>query len=185
MFTTTHGASEDLLNEGFRRLAVNGLLWAAGLDASIRPDGPIDFVGPFNPTTYNFNGFVKGLKPSDMAGWDTPIPKKVESSHAESLHHEEHEDHEDHEAIFGKCTCLIGSRRHGARSGRRHRSSRSNPNEHIAIIGNTLAERFQYDGWLETMLQARFPKHELTVRNLGFSGDEIGDAAAFEELRHA
>ncbi len=47
------------------------------------------------------------------------------------------------------------------------------PNDHISIIGNTLAERMQYDGWLETMLQARFPKHELVVRNLGFSGDEI------------
>jgi glucose/arabinose dehydrogenase len=45
--------------------------------------------------------------------------------------------------------------------------------DHISIIGNTLAERFQYDGWLETMLHARFPKHELVVRNLGFSGDEI------------
>jgi len=48
------------------------------------------------------------------------------------------------------------------------------PHDHISIIGNTLAERLQYDGWLETMLQARFPKHELVVRNLGFSGDEIG-----------
>ena len=48
------------------------------------------------------------------------------------------------------------------------------PKDHISIIGNTLAERMQYDGWLETMLQARFPKHELVVRNLGFSGDEIG-----------
>ena len=47
------------------------------------------------------------------------------------------------------------------------------PKDHISIIGNTLAERMQYDGWLETMLQARFPKHELVVRNLGFSGDEI------------
>jgi len=47
------------------------------------------------------------------------------------------------------------------------------PREHIAIIGNTLAERFQYDGWLETMIQARFPQHELVIRNLGFSGDEI------------
>src|SRR5262249_51549865 len=45
--------------------------------------------------------------------------------------------------------------------------------EHIGIIGNTLAERLQYDGWLETMIYARFPKHELVVRNLGFSGDEI------------
>ena len=28
-------------------------------------------------------------------------------------------------------------------------------NDHIAIIGNTLAERLQYDGWLETRLHAR------------------------------
>ena len=48
------------------------------------------------------------------------------------------------------------------------------PNDHISIIGNTLAERMQYDGWLETMLQARFPKHQLVLRNLGFSGDEVG-----------
>ena len=45
--------------------------------------------------------------------------------------------------------------------------------DHICIVGNTLAERMQYDGWLETLLQARFPKHELVVRNLGFSGDEV------------
>src|SRR5918995_1797342 len=45
--------------------------------------------------------------------------------------------------------------------------------DHIAIVGNTLAERMQYDGWLETLLHARFPKHDLVLRNLGFSGDEI------------
>jgi type 1 glutamine amidotransferase len=77
VFTTTHGASEDLLNDGFRRMSVNGILWAAGLDAAIRPDGPIGFVGPFHPTTYNFKGFVPGMKPSDLAGWDSPIPKPV------------------------------------------------------------------------------------------------------------
>ena len=76
VFTTTHGASEDLLNDGFRRLAVNATLWAAGLESSIRPTNDISFVGPFNPTTYGFGGFVKGLKPADMAGWDTPIPKR-------------------------------------------------------------------------------------------------------------
>ncbi|HEX4612576.1 MAG TPA: PVC-type heme-binding CxxCH protein, partial [Urbifossiella sp.] len=46
--------------------------------------------------------------------------------------------------------------------------------DHICIIGNTLAERMQHDGWLETVLHARFPEHDLTIRNLGFSGDEIG-----------
>ncbi len=45
--------------------------------------------------------------------------------------------------------------------------------DHISLIGNTLAERMQYDGWLETLLHARFPKHDLVIRNLGFSGDEI------------
>jgi glucose/arabinose dehydrogenase len=43
----------------------------------------------------------------------------------------------------------------------------------ICIIGNTLAERMQYDGWLDTMVHARFPKHDLVIRNLAFSGDEI------------
>ena len=47
------------------------------------------------------------------------------------------------------------------------------PGDHISIIGNTLAERMQYDGWLETMIHARFPTHDLTFRNLGFSGDEV------------
>ncbi|MCC7010812.1 MAG: HEAT repeat domain-containing protein [Acidobacteria bacterium] len=47
------------------------------------------------------------------------------------------------------------------------------PREHIAIVGNTLAERFQYDGWLEATIQTRFPAHELVFRNLGFSGDEV------------
>jgi len=45
--------------------------------------------------------------------------------------------------------------------------------DHICIIGNTLAERMQYDGWLETLLHTRFPKHDLVIRNLGFSGDEV------------
>ncbi|HRX82699.1 MAG TPA: SGNH/GDSL hydrolase family protein, partial [Pirellulaceae bacterium] len=48
-----------------------------------------------------------------------------------------------------------------------------NKGDHICYIGNTLADRMQHDGWLETLLQARFPEHELVFRNLGFSGDEL------------
>ncbi len=47
------------------------------------------------------------------------------------------------------------------------------PGDHISIIGNTLAERMQHDGWLEVALQSSFPKHQLVVRDLGFSGDEL------------
>src|SRR6516164_2351912 len=45
--------------------------------------------------------------------------------------------------------------------------------DHICIIGNTLAERMQHEGWLETLIHSRFPQHELVFRNLGYSGDEI------------
>lgn len=45
--------------------------------------------------------------------------------------------------------------------------------DHVGIIGNTLADRMQHDGWLETHLVTRFPEHDLVIRNLGFSGDEL------------
>src|SRR5436305_1724641 len=45
--------------------------------------------------------------------------------------------------------------------------------DHIAIIGNTLADRMQHDGWLEAYLYSRFPDRDLVVRNLGFSADEV------------
>ncbi|MFM9964764.1 MAG: SGNH/GDSL hydrolase family protein, partial [Planctomycetaceae bacterium] len=48
-----------------------------------------------------------------------------------------------------------------------------NKGDHICIVGNTLAERMQHFGWLETLIHARFPEHELVFRNLGYSGDEI------------
>src|SRR5207248_11798937 len=47
------------------------------------------------------------------------------------------------------------------------------PGDHICIIGNTLADRMQHDGWLETFLHTRFPQHDLVVRNLGFSADQL------------
>jgi type 1 glutamine amidotransferase len=75
VFTTTHGASEDLLNDGFRRMSVNACLWAAGLEKNIQPANDISFVGPYHPTTFAFGGFVKGITPASLAGWDSPIPK--------------------------------------------------------------------------------------------------------------
>jgi putative heme-binding domain-containing protein len=47
------------------------------------------------------------------------------------------------------------------------------PGDHVGIIGNTLADRMQHDGWLETYFHSRFPQHDLVFRDLGFSGDEV------------
>lgn len=48
------------------------------------------------------------------------------------------------------------------------------PGDHVAFIGNTLFERAQLFGHFEALLQQRFPKHQLIVRNLSWSADEIG-----------
>src|SRR5947207_11583970 len=45
--------------------------------------------------------------------------------------------------------------------------------DHIALIGGTLPERFQHTGYFETYMVARNPKLNLVVRNLAVSGDEI------------
>lgn len=47
------------------------------------------------------------------------------------------------------------------------------PGDRIAIVGNTFAERMQLDGQFEALLHAAYPDHDLSIRNLGWSGDEL------------
>ena len=47
------------------------------------------------------------------------------------------------------------------------------PGEHIAIIGNALPDRMQHFGYFETLLHAKYPNHQLVVRNLAAAGDEV------------
>ncbi|MGV8878675.1 MAG: PVC-type heme-binding CxxCH protein [Sphingobacteriaceae bacterium] len=46
-------------------------------------------------------------------------------------------------------------------------------NNHIVFLGNTFAERLQHYNYFETFLYKSFPTKNLTVRNLGWSADEI------------
>ncbi len=73
VFSTTYGASEDILNADFRRMLVNACFWAAGMEDKIAGDANIDFVGKYQPTTFRFGGHRKHVKPSDIADWDSPI----------------------------------------------------------------------------------------------------------------
>ncbi|MCH8217141.1 MAG: hypothetical protein IH892_10250, partial [Planctomycetes bacterium] len=73
IFTTTMGHSYDLKSEGFRRLLVNAHLWCLGMEASIKANNTVDFVGPYHPATFNGGGYRRGVKPADLAGWDSPI----------------------------------------------------------------------------------------------------------------
>lgn len=47
------------------------------------------------------------------------------------------------------------------------------PGDHVCLIGNALADRMQHHGWLETLIHAKHPQHDLVFRNLAVSGDEV------------
>lgn len=65
VFTTTMGASTDLVAEGTRRLLVNACYWATGLEEKIPEKSDVAIVGEFKPRPFAFNGAAKGLKPKD------------------------------------------------------------------------------------------------------------------------
>jgi len=48
-----------------------------------------------------------------------------------------------------------------------------NEGDHVVLLGNTLAERMQHHGWLETYAQLAMPEKKLVFRNHGFCGDKV------------
>lgn len=61
---TTMGSADDLMNEGLRRLIVNGVYWGLKMDVPVKAD--VRFVDEYKPSFYGFNGFRKGMKVSDL-----------------------------------------------------------------------------------------------------------------------
>jgi putative heme-binding domain-containing protein len=72
-------------------------------------------------------------------------------------------------AVFSLASCLLPALLLGDEAARLNLDK----GDHIAFVGNTLADRMQHHGWLETEIFRRFPRHDLVIRNLGFSGDEL------------
>ena len=164
VFTTTSGCSEDILDDDFRRLVINGCLWAAGMEEKIAADAEMSLVGPYHPTTFSNLGYRLDVRPHDMDGWDTPImnpenprqpavkwgqprPKRDRSKEAEL-----------------KKKAEIQKQTSGA--------LKLQKGDHICLVGNALGERMQHHNWWETALQSQFSGMNLAVRNLCFAGDE-------------
>src|SRR5438552_1034458 len=59
IFTTTMGASQDLLAEGTRRMIVNAAYWGLGMEDKIPAKNNVDIVGEWAPTKFGFNGYKK------------------------------------------------------------------------------------------------------------------------------
>ena len=74
VFTSLYGASEDILNPGYRRMIINGIYWSLGIENQIKENSKIDFVGPYKPNTFRGGGEAKGIKPAMYADLTSPIP---------------------------------------------------------------------------------------------------------------
>ncbi|MBE2285697.1 MAG: ThuA domain-containing protein [Prosthecobacter sp.] len=83
VFTSLYGTSEDITNDGYRRLLVNGIFWALGLEEQIKADLNIAFVGPFKPNTFAGGAYARGIKPEMYASWDSPIPANANTKKPE------------------------------------------------------------------------------------------------------
>jgi len=73
IFCTTMGAATDFQNGGLRRLLVNSVFWASGLEVPAQAD--VNFVGEYKPTMYGFGGYIKGVKPADLNWKPAPASK--------------------------------------------------------------------------------------------------------------
>ncbi len=67
VFATTMGASQDLANEGLRRLLINACYWALGKEDKIPSKSNVDLVGQYRPRPFGFGTFAKGVKPAEYA----------------------------------------------------------------------------------------------------------------------
>jgi hypothetical protein len=55
-----------LTTEGTRRLVVNAVFWALGLEDKITDKLDVSLVGDYKPLPFKFGGFEKGRKPADF-----------------------------------------------------------------------------------------------------------------------
>jgi Trehalose utilisation len=67
IFTSTMGGADDLENGGLRRLLVNAVYWAMGMESAIPAKANVAFVGEYNPHSFLNEIYTAGLKPSDLA----------------------------------------------------------------------------------------------------------------------
>ncbi len=65
---STIGAAQDMESEDLRRLYVNCVFWAVGLEAKIPPKANVSYVGQqWKASPFGGGKFKKGLKPEDFA----------------------------------------------------------------------------------------------------------------------
>jgi hypothetical protein len=62
---STIGAATDLESEDLRRLLVNFCYWSLGRGERITAESNVDYIGEYKPSDFGFDGWKRGVKPSD------------------------------------------------------------------------------------------------------------------------
>jgi len=189
VFTTLYGASEDLLNDGYRRMLVNACFWAIGMEDAIVPDLKVDFVGPYQPNTFRGGkNYAGGIKPSAYAGFESPIPAHNNVPAAQPRRNQNQKKK------------TAGQRRNERRKKQGAAEDKlpegvpapMNPEsvpfeakpapprlkvekgDRIVIIGSGMASRMNHFPHFETEVFLRFPGKDITIRNMGDEGNTPG-----------
>ncbi len=200
VFTSLYGASEDILNAGYRRLLINAAFWAAGLEAAIKPDLTIDVVGPYTPNTFSNGGHAPGVKPSAYAGFESPIPagqgtprarrnasaataanqpeaarKPAEAGTPDNARAEARPQRQAaNNEVSAQAEHALTAEPATATTRRPQAVAPPAKGERIVLLGNGLAERDVYYSRIETELALRYPDQALILRNMGHVGDTPG-----------
>lgn len=149
-FCTTMGSATDLQNAPLRRLVVNAVYWGLGLE--IPAEANVEYVTDFKPSPYGFNGYRKGVRPSDLA---LSVLALVESDDARLAHAAPPPER----AELAPSKLPIEFQKQ----------------ERVALVGNSLAERFSLFGHFEALLHQQFADQELIVRNFSRPADEVAN----------
>lgn len=72
VFYTSWGLGEDFQDESVRRLVVNGVYWALGMENEIPEASDVAFVDPFDPAPRGVGNHKTGLRPADFAIGNQP-----------------------------------------------------------------------------------------------------------------
>ena len=186
VFTSLYGTSEDITNEGYRRLLANGIFWTLGLEDAIKPDLNVAFVGPFKPNTFNGGRYAVGIKPEMYAGFESPIP--ANNNVKGSTKKEEPKKQPAPSGGKDDVAAVPAAKNPKAAKPKTEPGLVDVPSDYkdpmpfafqkgdvVAILGNGLADRMQHDGWMETLLQSQLaatgalPQHERQRRSARFA----------------
>jgi glucose/arabinose dehydrogenase/azurin len=188
VFTSLYGASEDILNDGYRRMLINACFWAVGMESSIKPDLNVDFVGPYKPNTFSNGKYATGVNPSAYSGYQSPIPahnnspaagprgnqKKQAARKRQPKRNRPAASNENDNKLPPGVITPMNPKSVAFKAKSPPKKLGIKDGDSIVIVGTGMASRMNHFSHFETEVFLRFPEKKITIRNMGDEGNTPG-----------